>query len=68
MNLINISDMKKLSSIEDLCIALMRAQTSLEGEFSGNWEQSNQDLRDLRDHLRETYQVNLKEFDYLDSR
>lgn len=49
----------KPTNLTELCQRLLEAQSSLEGEFSGDFEESGRYLRELRLHLEATFGVSL---------
>ena len=53
-------------TVQQLCEDLFTARASLEGEFSGDWEGSKEELRELRHHLEDTFGVALKPVPWLE--
>lgn len=48
------------NNLTELCQALVDARSSLAGEFSGDFDASAEELRELRLHLEATFGVTLE--------
>jgi hypothetical protein len=52
--------MNKPNTIEELALAYIWALQTIEGEFSGDFDRSDREIDEMREHLEKTFDIKLR--------